>query len=59
MAQIIWKPRAIRQLNAIIDYSVPEFGMVAFKTIRDWQYLFTSEVFHENISLISFLFQEL
>ena len=31
MAQIIWKPRAIRQLNAIIDYSVPEFGMVAFK----------------------------
>lgn len=31
MAQIIWKPRAIRQLNAIIEYSVPEFGMVAFK----------------------------
>ncbi len=31
MAQIIWKPRAIRQLNTIIDYSVPEFGMVAFK----------------------------
>lgn len=31
MAQIIWKLRAIRQLNAIIDYSVPEFGMVAFK----------------------------
>ena len=30
MAQIIWKPRAIRQLNTIIDYSVPEFGMVAF-----------------------------
>ena len=30
MAQIIWKPRAVRQLNAIIDYSVPEFGMVAF-----------------------------
>ena len=33
MAQIIWKPRAIRQLNAIIDYSVPEFGMVVFKRI--------------------------
>ena len=35
MAQIIWKPRAIRQLNAIIDYSVPEFGMVAFKRKYD------------------------
>lgn len=33
MAQIIWKPRAIRQLNAIIDYSVPEFGMVAFNRL--------------------------
>jgi len=31
MAQIIWKLRAIRQLNAFIDYSVPEFGLVAFK----------------------------
>ena len=29
MAQIIWKPRAIRQLNAIIDYSVPDMT-------RDW-----------------------
>ena len=44
MAQIIWKPRAIRQLNAIIDYSVPEFGMVAFKTIRDWYCFIFSNV---------------
>lgn len=35
MAQIIWKPRAIRQLNAIIDYSVPEFGMVAFNRLDE------------------------
>ena len=33
MAKIIWRPRAIRQLNAIIDYSVPEFGMIAFKRL--------------------------
>lgn len=33
MALIIWKPRAIRQLNAIIDYGVPEFGMVAFNRL--------------------------
>jgi|GEM_PF-3758018 len=33
MAKIIWKPRAIRQLNAIIDFGVPEFGMVAFNRL--------------------------
>ena len=33
MAMIFWKPRAIRQLNAIIDYGVPEFGMVAFNRL--------------------------
>lgn len=33
MAKIIWKPRAINQLTAIIDYSVPEFGMVTFNRL--------------------------
>ena len=33
MAKIVWKPRAIRQLNAIIDYSVTEFGMETFRRL--------------------------
>lgn len=50
MALIIWKPRAIRQLNAIIDYGVPEFGMVAFNRLdkRIQEIIYRLEQFPES-----------
>ena len=54
--RIIIHKRAITQFQAICDYLTEEFGLTATDDFR-FSRSTVCEVFHENISLISFLFR--